>query len=131
MNRHQNIIRFGGIITSLFSVFHLMFYWMLDWENSLSCLNQDNWAIMMTFNVLGNMIFLLFSVLSFRFPEKLVDEFMGRIWLLFMASVYVMRIVAEFVFWTPQLIQTGLNLVLCGLPAVLYVIPVFNMNNKQ
>ena len=117
-------IRTAGSITALFSVFHLMFYWFLGWEQSLRCLNVDNWAIMMTFNIIANMIFLIVSVMALVFPRQLATEFSGRVWLVFIASIYILRIIAEFVFWTPQLVQTSLIVVLCGLPAALFLYPV-------
>lgn len=118
-------IRIAGSITALFSVFHLMFYWFLGWEQTLSCLNADNWAVMMTFNIIANMIFLIVSVMALAFPQRLASEFSGRVWLVFIASIYIVRIIVEFIFWTPQLIQTSLIVVLCGLPAALFLVPVF------
>lgn len=125
MNRRSiTAIRTAGSITALFSVFHLMFYWFLGWRDSLSCLNTDNWAVMMTFNIVANMIFLFVSVLALVFPHRLATEFSGRVWLAFIAAVYILRIIAEFVFWTPQLVQTSLIVLLCGLPAALFLYPV-------
>lgn len=118
-------IRIAGVITAFFSVFHFFFFWMLKWEQTLSCLNVDNWAIMMTFNVIANMIFILVSVLSIVFPHRLANEFSGHVWLVFISSIYILRIVAEFVFWSPQLVQTSLIVVLCGLPSVLFLYPLF------
>ena len=125
MNRRSiTAIRIAGSITALFSVFHLMFYWVLGWKQSLSCLSVDNWAVMMTFNIIANMIFLLVSVMALAFPHRLATEFSGRVWLVFIASIYILRIITEFIFWTPQLVQTSLIVVLCGLPAALFLFPV-------
>ena len=45
MKKNIFFVRTAGVITTLFCVFHLSFYWLLHWKERLSCLDTDTWAI--------------------------------------------------------------------------------------
>ncbi len=116
-------IRVAGAITAFFTAFHLMFYWLFNWKQALQCLDKDTWAIFHCFNICMDMMFILFTVISFRFTAKLFEETLGRVWLLFMASIYVIRIISEFVLWGFDPVQSTIIIVLCVVPAIGYLFP--------
>jgi len=128
MKKHKIFIKAAGFVTILFSVFHLFFYWMFNWQTSLKCLDLNNWAIFHTFNIIMDVMFVLFAVLSLFFSTKLITETTGKIWLLFMSSVYVVRIICEFVLWGFNWVQSPVIILLCVIPAVLYTIPALSNN---
>ena len=123
MRKERIFIRIAGSITVLFALFHLMFYWMFNWKTALKCLDLNNFAIFHTFNVIMDIMFILFAVLSLFFTSKLITETTGKIWLLFMSSVYVVRIICEFLLWGFNWAQSPVIILLCVIPTVLYMIP--------
>jgi hypothetical protein len=123
-------IKIAGYITGLFSIFHLLFYWLFNWNVTLACLDKDDWAIFHAFNYGMNMMFVLFTFVSLCMTKKLLTETIGNVLLVFMSSIYVMRIVSEFVLWKLTAIQSPVVIILCLIPAVLFVLPLFS-NHKD
>jgi len=130
MKRNILLVRTAGVITTLFSVFHLSFYWLFHWKERLSCLDTDTWAIFHAFNYGMNMMFILFALISLFMTKKLLSESLGKVLLVFMSSIYVMRIISEFVLWRCQQPMSAVIIILCLLPAVLYLLPLFGKRNK-
>lgn len=130
MKKNLILVRTAGVITTLFSVFHLSFYWLFHWKERLSCLDTDTWAIFHAFNYGMNMMFILFALISLFMTKKLLLESMGRVMLLFMSSIYVMRIVSEFVLWHCRQSMSVVIIILCLLPVVLYLLPLFGRRNN-
>jgi hypothetical protein len=123
MRKLRISIRVAGAVTAFFTVFHLMFYWLFNWKQALQCLDKDTWAIFHCFNICMDTMFLLFSFISFRYTAKLIEETLGRVWLLFMALIYVIRIICEFILWDFNPIQSVIIVILCLIPAVGYLYP--------
>jgi hypothetical protein len=117
------LIRIGGGLNILFLLFHLAFYRMFDWKNSLACLSKDNWCIFHAFNVICNTLFLMFVLVSFIQTEKLVTELNGRRILFFISFFYFLRIALEFILWGNQGFGSLVIVVICLAPAILYGIP--------
>jgi hypothetical protein len=124
------VIKVAGFVTCFFSVFHLLFYRLLHWKETLHCLDADNWAIFHAFNLGMNMMFILFTIISLFMTKKLLTETIGKVMLVFMSSIFVMRIVSEFVLWGFTLEQSPIIIILCLIPAVLFVLPLFH-NSKN
>ena len=130
MKKQIIAIKVAGSVTCFFSVFHLLFYWLLHWKETLKCLSVDNWAIFHAFNVGMNIMFIVFTFVSLFLTKKLLTETIGKVMLVFMSSIYVMRIVSEFVLWKFNLAQSPVIIILCLIPAVLYLLPLFS-NHKN
>ena len=130
MKKQIIAIKVAGSVTCFFSVFHLLFYWLLHWKKTLTCLSVDNWAIFHAFNVGMNIMFIVFTFISLFLTKQLLTETIGKVMLVFMSSIYVMRIVSEFVLWKFNLAQSPVIIILCLIPAVLYVLPLFS-NHKN
>jgi len=123
MKTHIIFIKIAGYITGFLSIFHILFYWLFNWKNTLRCLNSDNWAIFHTFNFGMNMMSILFAIISLFMTNKLLTESIGNVMLVFMSLMSVMRIVSEFVLWGFTLEQSPIIIILCLIPAVLFVLP--------
>lgn len=130
MKKNIVLIKIAGGITAFFSVFHLSFYWLFHWKDKLSCLDTDTWAIFHTFNYGMNMMFILFALVSLFMTRKLLSESLGKVLLAFMSSIYLMRIVSEFVLWKCQQATSLVIILLCLIPAVLYLLPLFSRHSK-
>jgi hypothetical protein len=127
MKKQIILIKIAGFFTGFFSIFHLqLFYWLFNWKDSLRCLNSDNWAIFHTFNYGVNMMFILFTIISLFMTKKLLTETIGTVMLVFMSSIFVMRIVSEFILWKFTLGKSPIIIIYCIIPAILYVLPLFS-----
>lgn len=130
MKKNIILVRTAGGITTFFSIFHLSFYWLFNWKERLSSLDTDTWAIFHAFNYGMNMMFIMFAMVSLFMANKLLSESLGRVLLVFMSSIYVMRIVSEFVLWKCRQPMSALIIILCLLPAILYLLPLFAKRNN-
>jgi hypothetical protein len=117
------LIRIGGVLNVLFLLFHLAFYWLFNWKNTLSCLDLNNWGIFHALAIIADFLFLLFVVVSFFQPEKLVTETNGRRLLFFISAFYLVRIALEFILWGNQGMGSLIIVIVCAAPAVLYGLP--------
>jgi len=78
-----------------------------------------------------NMMFILFALVSLFMTGKLLTESLGKVFLVFMSSIYVMRIVSELVLWKCQQSTSLILIFLCLIPAVLYLLPLFDRRSEQ
>jgi hypothetical protein len=122
------LIRIGGALNIVFLLFHLSFYWLFNWKNTLACLNLDNWAIYHIFNVICDSILLMFVIVSFFQTEKLITEVNGRRILFCISFFYIIRIGSEFIFWGIQGLSTLIIVLVCLAPAILYGLPLLRRN---
>lgn len=123
MKANIRMIRIGGFLNVLFLLFHLAFYWMLNWKHTLSCLDSNNWAIFYALVIITDFLFLLFVVVSFSHPEKLMTEINGRRMLFSISAFYVIRIALEFILWGYQGSSSLIIIVMCAAPAICYALP--------
>lgn len=125
MKKQIILVKTAGGITLFFTVFHILFYWLFNWKVTLQCLDKDTWAIFLAFNIIMNVMFSVFTILSFFYTKKLIEDTTGRIWMLFMASIYIIRIFCEFTLWHFSWTQSPIIIGMCIVPAILYLFPVF------
>ena len=119
-------IKIAGGFSFFFFLFHIPFYWILGWKQTLSCLNPDDWAIVMCFNIISIALLFLMGFVSLFQAEDVATTKLGKSFLIFSAWFYYFRIVAEFVFFNePNWIISAFIIVLCLVPGVLYSLPLF------
>lgn len=116
----NQFIRTGGIFSGLFLMLHISFYWIFRWEQTLLVMNPTDKAIMLTLNLVG-ILFLIYSTsVSFLLTKQLPQSSAGRSVLLFFASFYLLRMVAEFLFFGFVVPKSIVAVLLCLIPAVCY-----------
>lgn len=114
-------IQVAGYFSAFFFLFHIPFYWMFDWEHSLTGLSRDNWAIFHCFNVISISLLLLMAFTSLFHAEEMHQTQVGRWLVVFCAWFYSFRILAEFTLFTENNVFVSVAIVvLCGIPAFLY-----------
>jgi hypothetical protein len=124
--KSKNSIKTAGSFSFFLFLLHVPFYWIFDWKNTLYCLDVHNWAIFMCLNIITIFLLLLFSYLSFFQTNELSSSKIGRIMLLFFSWFYFFRIVAEFLFFESSIIESVVIVVVCLIPAILYLLPVIS-----
>lgn len=125
------LLKVAASVNLVFFLFHIPFYWLLDWKHTLSCLSQDNWAIFQCFNIISIGLLFFMSYVVFFNMKDLEKSALGKSLLIFASSFYFFRIVAEFIFFKePNVVISAVILFLCLIPAVCYIIPAFRQPNN-
>lgn len=118
------LIQIGGVINLLLVAFHLSFWKMFNWGESLASLSPDNRAVMQVLNLHTAYALGLFAVLSLFFANELSATKWGRIISLSITGFWILRGANQLVFWGLSLAGSWIILVICLAVAALYLIPV-------
>ncbi len=122
MKKNSRIaLRIAGSIGVLFTVFHLFFYQLFNWRETLACLSRDNWAIFQTYHLASILMVGMIAYISLRCPGELATSALGKPLLVVFSLFYLVRIAAEFLFFG---FSGGMSLViiaLCAIPALIYL----------
>ncbi len=126
------LVKIAGGFSFFFFLFHVPFYWMLNWEQTLSCLNKDNWAIVMCFNIISIVLLFLFGFVSMFQTTDVINTRLGKSVLVYCSWFYLFRIVAEFIFFEePNHVVSAIIILLCAVPGIFYAIPLFRSNSSD
>lgn len=123
------LLKIAGIINLMFLMFHLPFYWMFQWEHTLTCLTADTRNILLTMNIIANVLLIYFTFVLLRYNRIILQNAVGKAFLILVASFYIVRIFAEFYFWEFNGVQSWIITILCAIPAVCCLIPLFPKKN--
>jgi hypothetical protein len=100
MERTDRILMvLAGVISPLFSVFHILFFKLFNWAETLACLDHANWAIFQTFNLVSILMIVAITYFTFRHPQELIKTSLGKSLSVVFGLFYLIRVVAEFVFF--------------------------------
>lgn len=115
------LLRATGIITFLFVLGHFTFPLMPGWEETLTTMNEEMRNIFLTYHY-GIIAFLAVSafILTFQ-PKKLAECAIKNAIMLLFASLYIVRIITEFVLWKAPMPQALIILPLCIFPTVVFL----------
>jgi hypothetical protein len=111
----------AGVISLLFFVFHILLFQLFNWEETLANLDHNNWAIFQTFNLVSILMVGMITYFSFRHPVDLAGTSLGKSTLLAFSLFYLIRIVSQFIFFGFQGAGSLIIVVLCLVPAVIYL----------
>ena len=116
-------LQIGGIINLLFVAFHLSFWKLFNWEQSLASLSPDDRAVMQVLNIHTAYALAMFALVSLVFSNELSATKLGRIVSLSIAGFWILRAVNQAVFWGLSLAGSWIALIVCLAIAALYLIP--------
>jgi len=122
MNTNR-LIKIGGVINLLFVAFHLSFWKLFDWKQSLASLSPDDRAIMQVLNIHTAYVLAVFAVLSFVFSNEMRVTKLGRMVGMAIAVFWILRAVNQVVFWGVSSIISWALIVICLVVAALYFVP--------
>lgn len=121
----KKIFVIAGVLNLLLGVFHLFFWQIFNWPESLTATSVDNRAILQIANIHLTMLILFFGYVSIVHWKDLFRSRVGRAVSFFMALFYLVRIVNEALFWGLFAWEAILTVLICGFFAVAYALPVF------
>jgi hypothetical protein len=127
MEKFRNtLVIIGGIIFLLFGLYHLSFWYGLDWKNELIKLTEINSNVMQMLNI-GISVFLLsFGFIMLAYRREILNSALGRALLIIFALFWFARLVGELAFPGSSIIL-GIILFLIVL---IYLIPAISINKK-
>ena len=94
----QALIVLCGLHSLGFALFHLAFWKLFDWPQSLQAAGVANRAIIQIANLRLVYLFLGVAVLCFLFPQELAGTRLGRALLLGMSGFWIGRSIEQLVF---------------------------------
>ncbi len=119
----KRFVQIGGIINFLFVIFHLSFWKLFNWEQSLAPLSLNDRAVIQVLNIHTAYVLAIFVVISLVFPDELSTTKLGRIISLSIAGFWILRAVNQAVFWGLAFAGSWVALIACLVIAALYLIP--------
>jgi hypothetical protein len=127
----KRLIQIGGVINFLFVVFHLAFWKLFDWQQSLACLSLGNRAIMEVLNIHTAYVLLVFAILSFVFSHEISTTKLGQSIGIAIAAFWILRAVNQPVFWGISSIKSWVIIAVCLVAAMLYLVPLMRFHKKH
>jgi hypothetical protein len=89
----------GGIINLGLGVFHLGFWKIFKWSETIASLNFMNKAIMQTLNVHVAGVLFFFGMVSIWFHEEMITTRLGHILTISIIAFYFLRAANQLIFW--------------------------------
>jgi hypothetical protein len=125
----KKLLYTGGVLAILFTILHLFFPKMFDWQHSLTTLSHMNRAVYLTLYLATTFILCMSVITSFIMARQTIISASERVVLLTFAGFYIIRIIGGmlyFGFYKTEYIGWGL----CLVTALCFIIPAF-AKNKQ
>ena len=85
----KRLVQIGGVINLVFVVFHLSFWKLFDWQQSLASLSSDDRAIMQVLNIHTAYVLAVFAIISFVFSNEMSTTKLGRMISLSIAGFWI------------------------------------------
>ena len=96
---NETLIIAGGIYTAGLVIFHLLFWRIFKWPETIMTLNYINKATMQVLNISITFIFVIFSYISFAHTNELLNTQLGRTLLVLISILWLFRAVLQVVFY--------------------------------
>jgi hypothetical protein len=122
---NEILIISGGIYTAGLIVFHMMFWHIFKWPDTLESLNDINKATIQVLNISITFIFFIFAYISFVHTNELLNTQLGKTLLVLISALWLFRAAQQVVFYKlKHNASIGLTLyfivgaLLYGIPAI-------------
>jgi hypothetical protein len=122
----KTLVIIGGVNYILWGLFHLFFWYGLDWKNELIKLTVENSNVMQMLNIAITVFFLAFGFIMLYYRREFLNSALGKALLIIFALFWLVRLIGEFVFPEGSIILGGI-LLLCVL---IYLIPAIIIRKK-
>jgi hypothetical protein len=119
------LLRIAGSISFLFMLFHFTFNKMFDWDNTLSCLSQNNRSILLTYHYASILITAFMAIIPLAQTKLLLNSPLKYTVLSMFVLFYLIRIVTEFTLFGFLIPQSPIIIIMCVVPMVFYIVPLF------
>lgn len=119
--KNIKLLKATGVLCLFFTIGHLSFPFMPDWNNSLEAMSSEIRYIFITIHyvtiaLLAGMGF----ILTFQTQNLLKSPIASSVLVLF-SSLFIVRIITEFILWRAPMPQALVILPLCMFPVVVFL----------
>ena len=122
---NQALVVAGGVYTIVLIIFHLLFWRIFKWPESLQTLDKVNRSTMQVLNLSITFIFVLFAYVSLMHVDELLGTALGKSMLVLISMLWVFWSIQQLVFYgTSHKASVGLAIYFM-IGALLYGIPGF------
>lgn len=127
MNEH--LIIAGGFYNILLIIFHLLFWRLFKWPETINSLNYVNKATIQVLNISITFIFFIFSYISFAHTQELINTPLGHSLLILISALWFFRAAQQIYFYKLKHIASiGLTFFFI-LGGMFYGVPAFVLSN--
>jgi hypothetical protein len=123
-NLSRTLVLVGGFYNFAFAVFHLLFWWLFQWKETLAPLNSINRAIMQVLNLHLTFVFVAMAYVSVFHVNELIGTELGRFLLLACSLFWFFRVANQIVFFKLRNTTSIAFTVIFLLGGALYLIPI-------
>lgn len=95
----EALIFAGGIYTIALIIFHMLFWHIFRWPETLKRLNSVNKATIQVLNISITFIFFIFAYISFAHTHELLNTSLGRALLTLISFLWLFRAALQIVFY--------------------------------
>lgn len=95
----ENALIIGGVLNGILGIFHLMFWKIFNWKDTLKPLNGLQKAIMQVSNIHLLLFMFIVGYLSIFQVEEMIATVIGQSLMLFVAAFYLIRALNQFIFF--------------------------------
>jgi hypothetical protein len=118
-------LRIAGAISIFFMLFHLAFFKLFDWGNTLSCLSLENLSILWTYHYISILMTGFMGMVPFIHAKLLLKSSLKYSLLSFFSLFYLIRIVTEFTLFGFSWPQSPIIIAMCAIPMFFFALPLF------
>lgn len=123
-----HLLMAAGVLNGLFTIFHLFFWKIFNWPESLKNIGTLNQKMIPVFNMVTTYTLLVFSGACLFMAQDLASSALGRALCLAMAGFWVVRTVGEFIYGDIRTkvsqVLVALFLIIAGLTILPLYMPV-------
>lgn len=127
----KKIIFICGILSVVFALFHIAFWWLFKWPATLEYMYPGHRMLMQTFNFCMLPLFIFFSYVYLALSQEILSTRLGRAVLLMNASIYYFRSLAELIFGDIRLGESQFFFGLCLVMGILFTVPALKNREKS
>ncbi len=124
MNKYLLIC--GGVINLLLAGFHISFWKIFNWPESLFSLSPVNLGIMQVINIHLAFVILVFAYISIFCYRELLSTKLGKSIVVSIILFYILRGVNQLIFWDIAMPNSALIALFCLFVAGIYTRALFS-----
>ena len=95
----ETLIIAGGIYTVALIIFHVLFWRIFKWPETLMTLDYVNKATIQVLNISITFIFFIITYISFAHTDELLNTQLGRALLVLISGLWLFRAAQQVVFY--------------------------------
>ncbi len=96
---NETLINIGGVYTVALIIFHLLFWRIFNWPETLEALSYINKSTMQVLNISITFIFFMFAYVSFAHTSELLNTKLGNSLLVLISCLWLFRAVQQVIFY--------------------------------